>query len=311
MSRLGWLMFLAVVLAGSAARAAGVYRAPRPRPPATSGTLVRDATSGNYRLTYTDEEGQSYTIPVESRDRAVFELGVQATADTAYSSIHYSYRMKNAAPAGGGPDIFLIALMPCNDPRAAASSAGWSSEVDQVDLLASRVCEFVAPTDSALAPGSILPDASVRSGWLPGLGKAIVSCVAEPPVWPSGEATPVAAFDTANRVNDAYVGGKRVDMVVPAKDPTSFSVPDHGVGLVLTDLGRACGLGWVQEPGICNSLGVKLKHAQAALLAGGTQAGRAGLEAFRNELAAQRGKHVGELAFQLLDLNAGFILARL
>jgi hypothetical protein len=54
----------------------------------------------NYRLTYTDEEGISHTILVESAGRGVFRLGVNVSVDPAYTNIAYSYRLANTATGG-------------------------------------------------------------------------------------------------------------------------------------------------------------------------------------------------------------------
>ncbi len=62
---------------------------------------------------------------------------------------------------------------------------------------------------------------------------------------------------------------------------------------------RACRLGWVDERGVCNSLGAKVRPDSASL------------GALLDELGAQRGKHVSEAAFVLLSANARMLLDRL
>jgi hypothetical protein len=116
-------VLLAVSLVSSSSLAQGrpLYRAPPPRPPPTAGTLERDPASGNYRLTYTDEEGISYTIPVESAGRGVFRLGVKVSVDPTYTSIAYSYRLANAATDGHAASIGSL-FLPCDDSGAAATS---------------------------------------------------------------------------------------------------------------------------------------------------------------------------------------------
>jgi hypothetical protein len=173
------------------------------------------------------------------------------------------------------------------------------------------MCWFTGPKDTQLAAGTVLSDAKITSKWLPGVGKAIVASHAAPPVWPSGEWTPRAASTLAQTVNSPPLGGRKVDVVVPLRDPALFSVIDHGTGLVLSDLSQACTLGWIDSSGICNSFEVKLKDAQAAILNNDLKLARNHLGAFQNELSAQRGKHVGELAFALLNTNVAFILFHL
>jgi len=61
---------------------------------------------------------------------------------------------------------------------------------------------------------------------------------------------------------------------------------------------RACGLGWIDNQGICRSLQAKVK----------TEPGP--LHALLNELNAQRGRHVSEAAYILISQNVAYILAR-
>lgn len=80
--------------------------------------------------------------------------------------------------------------------------------------------------------------------------------------------------------------------------------------------GRACGrLGWIDRPGVCHSLDVKLARVESAIAAGEAAAARGELTAFANELDAQHGpqpgKAVSDEAHALLSLNAAYLLARL
>jgi hypothetical protein len=61
-------------------------------------------------------------------------------------------------------------------------------------------------------------------------------------------------------------------------------------------LGQSCTLGWISPKGVCNSLEVKIRNGN--------------LQAYINELEAQRGKHVNESAYFLLRSNAEYIVAR-
>ncbi len=308
MRLLALLMMLSLISSPALAQSGGrVYRAPRPRPPATAGSLERDPGTGNYHLSYTDEEGNAYTITVEASDRVVFDLGINISVDSAYERVTYSYSLKNTATSGSTPGIYSMILVPCDDPGATASSSQWTTDVGVVKLISARTCEFSGPMGSRLAPSAVLSDARVVSRWLPGIGRAIVSCEANSPLWPSGEATPHAAYELAETVNSDYLGGKKVEMLVPLKDPASFATPDRGLGLVLADLSKACTLGWVKTPGICNSLEVKLKQAQSAILQNDLKLAGNHLKSLQNELAAQRGKHVNDLAFMLLNTNVGYI----
>ncbi len=93
----------------------------------------------------------------------------------------------------------------------------------------------------------------------------------------------------------------------------------------LTDVGRlldfvaslkhqAAALGWISGPGVegvVQSLDAKLSAAKAALARGDAKAAEGQITAFIDELEAQRGKHLNDDAFYMLQANAQFILAKL
>jgi len=79
---------------------------------------------------------------------------------------------------------------------------------------------------------------------------------------------------------------------------------------------RSCGaLGWIDQPGVCNSIEVKLTHVRDALAAGDVERARGELRAIASELdaqhGAQAGKHVSDEAYALLHPNVLFVLGRL
>lgn len=74
---------------------------------------------------------------------------------------------------------------------------------------------------------------------------------------------------------------------------------------------RACSLGWISKAGICTSLRVELKAAQAASKRGSLVAARGLLKAYLNELRAQNGKAVNQQAYDLLSTDANYVLQHL
>lgn len=99
------------------------------------------------------------------------------------------------------------------------------------------------------------------------------------------------------------------DTTVTIKGSKGFTI---GVGAMPADLSsaalsirlaglidRVCALGWIDNDGVCNSLKAKAKAKSGSL------------NAMRNELDAQRGKHVSEDAYLLLSFNANALLASL
>jgi len=76
-------------------------------------------------------------------------------------------------------------------------------------------------------------------------------------------------------------------------------------------LARTCDLGWVDSPGICNSLQVKLDAATRSLARGNTTAARNELNAFVKEVRAQKSKHISTDGATLLTQAAQAVIRRL
>lgn len=125
--------------------------------------------------------------------------------------------------------------------------------------------------------------------------------------WAEVDAPP----DTVDTVlaSDSIPTPPSADTVITLRGATGLTV---GVGPMPADLSpdglaarlanlvtRACGLGWVDDQGVCNSLSVKAKPDSGTL------------GALLHELDAQRGKHVSEAAYILLSTNARSLLARM
>lgn len=72
---------------------------------------------------------------------------------------------------------------------------------------------------------------------------------------------------------------------------------------------RTCSLGWISKVGSCQSLLAKLRAAKVSLGRGQTQAARGQLNAFLNELRAQKAKSVNQSAYDLLRVDATYLLS--
>jgi hypothetical protein len=169
-----------------------------------------------------------------------------------------------------------------------------------------NVAVWVLTEDEMLHPGQTSPDLTLVARGLPDVVRywAVPDLEAHPPRYrdeDDGEDSYFVFSDT----------GSTVGIVpVPSVAPRALAARLRALTT------RACGgLGWISRPGVCQSLDVKLAHAQAALAAGQTTVARNELAAFVNELDAQHGpqpgKAVSDEAHALLALNAAFLLARL
>ncbi len=95
-------------------------------------------------------------------------------------------------------------------------------------------------------------------------------------------------------------------------------LPDSSMSLIdFTDTlqtfrRRSCEeLGWITNKGICNSLDVKLQNVERHLERNKPRQAGNVLNAFLNELNAQRGKHITEEGYVLLYYNAEYLQKRI
>ena len=169
------------------------------------------------------------------------------------------------------------------------------------------IAVWVLVEDEMLHPGQISPDLPMVGRGIPGLVRywAVPDLEAHPPRYRDEDDSEDSYFvysDTGTTVG-----------IVPV--PTGATPASLATRLrALAE--RACApLGWIGNPGVCQSLDVKLAHVQSALASGETTVARNVLRAFVDELEAQHGpqpgKAVSDEAHALLALNAAFLLARL
>ena len=153
-----------------------------------------------------------------------------------------------------------------------------------------------------VAPGDSLGGFVLRSTHLPALRDAWIepnwaACCGEP--WGTAEENPDGIHE------DPWEYGERFPVVGPTHAPGSLSLVVLG-----TQLASSCTtLGWITNPGICNSLQVKLNAAQANLASGNQTAAGNELQAFANELDALNVKFISPEAYWMLKINAEALAA--
>jgi hypothetical protein len=74
---------------------------------------------------------------------------------------------------------------------------------------------------------------------------------------------------------------------------------------------QACKLKWIDNKGLCQSLQAKLKNVQKQLGKGKTNTAINDLQAFINEVEAQKGKHLTSEGYGLLYYNGEYLLKKL
>ncbi|NIR44408.1 MAG: hypothetical protein GWN99_00605 [Gemmatimonadetes bacterium] len=190
--------------------------------------------------------------------------------------------------------------------------------------------EFIV---EAPAPVLSISQPEPRSGWVTGTayrGISVAQWSVLEPLMPPGAQSPPLSFEAEGlpAIVTYHARGffpvpeyEPVPPRPPDAEPVLFSntvegktvgveptPPESGPGDLmargLTVLDQVCGLDWIDAPGVCNSLRVKLEGARASMAAGRIKPARGQLRAFLNELEAQRGRHVSESAYQLLAATA-------
>jgi hypothetical protein len=304
-------------------------------------TLIYDPTSGNYliryhgtltfaqskdgtlrRLTREDvlNEGE-ILVERDSLFSTVFEPGTKiepivqcvVTFHTQKNQFSYSYRVQN-----GSESIQSLFDITIDFGKAvevsSATTNGWSNGQDYEagnEGPANRWSWFpVEPSSHAIEPGGFAGGFELRSSGMP----AINNCYFQ------GKRTIFLEFqggipegDLGKRIHDLTVFP--ADYVVrrtvaPVQPPSPF-VPTNFVDTLISYKHQALALGWITNQGIANSLDQKLDNARKQLERGNNKAAKNILEAFINEVEAQKDKHLTSEAYALLKFNAEYLISRL
>lgn len=123
----------------------------------------------------------------------------------------------------------------------------------------------------------------------------------EPPEWVSEVLRPLRKFPNNS------VQGKTVGPVAPLEIFEPLSFLDNLISLKE----QAYSLGWIDNKGILNSLDQKLEAAKKNIQKGKIKTAKNILNAFINEVEAQKGKHLSSEAYALLKFNAQYLIENL
>jgi hypothetical protein len=162
------------------------------------------------------------------------------------------------------------------------------------------------PSENGLLPGESM-NISFTSYGLP----AIHPFYTQGFVRPWTEEYLDSLFEAGYKREEMFLGWKKEwfqGITVSPKiwpEETSFSVP---LDTLETFRYRSCEeLNWVTNHGVCNSLEVKIRNVKRHIERGKTKQAENVLNAFLNEVKAQRGKHITEEGYALLYYNAEYL----
>ena len=96
----------------------------------------------------------------------------------------------------------------------------------------------------------------------------------------------------------------------PSLPPVPFNAPVFSDTL-MSYTSQACKLKWIDNKGICQSLQAKLKNVQKQLDKGKNKTAINDLNAFLNEVEAQKGKHLTSEGYGLLYYNGEYLMQQL
>jgi hypothetical protein len=171
-----------------------------------------------------------------------------------------------------------------------------------------------------LEPGATLDSILMTSRGHPGLRSFVVSPSYDPVppviVTPANEDSVRLHVKEPSQEEEAAF--KRLEdsikvrglTIGPTAPPSTFS-PSASIDTLISYKHQAFSFGWITNQGIANSLDQKLDNARKQLKRGNNKAAKNILEAFINEVEAQKEKHLSSEAYALLKFNAEYLISRL
>ena len=268
-------------------------------------------------------------------------VSAAASYDATKDMFSYTYSLANSTESVGEINSFYMDIS--TTPNGAALGSGGLQNTATryypvATVLVTKVENATIPVGFNSAPSGWTsgPTAQFTAGWfgppdiLPGksLGVFILTSHGLPGI---RRFVVKPAYDASDFLPGIDDDSGEAQQIVDLDNEIQRMIQTRGytIGPVqppsLTDVGRlldfvaslkhqAAALGWISGPGVegvVQSLDAKLSAAKAALARGDAKAAEGQITAFIDELEAQRGKHLNDDAFYMLQANAQFILAKL
>lgn len=163
--------------------------------------------------------------------------------------------------------------------------------------------DYVDPSPFNIKPGQSLSGFSFESNSPPGIVDFYAAGYAR---LLTTEEEPESTFPPGHTFLDDLFKGKTIGPVAVA-DKTPRGLIDR----LITLKDETPKYNWITNQGILNSLNVKLNAAKESIAKGNNKTAVNQLNAFINELDAQKGKQVNENAWALLRANAEYLISKL
>lgn len=266
-------------------------------------SISLDSATGNYRIVYLSEElGREVQVVFEPPTKINPVVTPQVHFDGQFI---YSYSLRNLPSAQ--QVLFAFDLPVVTTPTVVQSPQGWTATAP------TPRSPFISWTsvDAGVAPSSQSGNFSIKSEDMPGIAILRLEGLADSIRFPDEPPADVehATVELQREDRNSFV-------TIFSVGPSTFvySHPGLAIDRLIAFKHEAVSLGWIFGPGsegIVKSLDAKLDAAKASITRSQNKAAVNQLNAFINELLAQRDKHINDNAFLLLKTNAEFIIGKL
>jgi len=274
--------------------------------------LAFDPVSGTYSIDYVDDFGEERSLVIVPPDHVapVIEL---TSVSRSTAGLSYSYTVYNQAAPNVDQSIFMVELR-CPDSVSTEHlevPPEWTREAKTSALTNRWVCEFIDPT-GGIAPGANASGFQVEASQLPAITDvAVWGWLGEIQDYPGLIESRPGLIDIVSTVDGTEGGWWEGEAVLPSIEPAQLTDPGVGIDVLQNSASAACDRAWLDDSnGICHSLQVKLEQAEASIVAD-RPAARYQIQAFLNELDAQRGQYVDETAYWLLRILGEHVLSKI
>ncbi len=165
---------------------------------------------------------------------------------------------------------------------------------------------FTEKDSSLIKPGFSLDSIYFSSPGLPVISKYYIQSLSYKLNYNTMDPDSLDTMYYNNVLSNSYTG-----YTIGAADPPSPFIQINFLDSLISYKHQALSLGWIDNQGIVNSLDSKLDNARKKLAVGDINAAKNILNAFVNEVEAQKGKHLTSEAYALLKYNAEYLIGRL
>ena len=265
--------------------------------------VIRDATTGDFVLTFQDLDNAQHQMLLPAIDLMAPTLSVTATA-TPNGEMHYRYVLGNGTERrsrpGRGPSMVWIR---CPSDANWRGTNGWSSA--RLHPSDGFLCRFLSG-DGGVDPGDSVAFAEATTTLLPVPVNARIVGEANVPGWPvETDRVPQRVLDIADSLTSVEYGlggGALVLVVIPGMDPADVNTPSATINVLRGYASFACDIVmWISPKGVCRSLTAKLDELKRSVADGHLAAARGAAGAALRELdALEASQHVAGSADGLL-----------